>query len=168
MKLDYCAYVIRNVWMFEIGATMTSKLKLMAVLAHPDDESLGLGGVLAKYSSQNIDIFLVTATRGQRGRYGDLPQKPSLEEIGRMREKELRAAAIKLGVRDVELLDYVDGDLDQADPKIVIAEIVRSIRKHKPDIIVTFGPEGVYGHPDHIAISQFATAAAVASADPDY
>lgn len=147
---------------------MTDDLRLMAVLAHPDDESLGLGGVLARYNHEGIKTTLVTATRGERGRYGDLPERPSLEEVGRMREKELRSASLKLGIREVEFLDYKDGDLDRADPHEAISKITHCIRRHRPQVVLTFGPEGAYGHPDHIAISQLTTAAITASADSDF
>lgn len=143
-------------------------LKLMCVLAHPDDESLGTGGTLARYASEGVETYVITATRGERGRFGDAAERPPLEVVGRAREAELRAAAQVLGVREVRFLDYIDGDLDQADPQEVIAKIAKEIRRTRPHVIVTFGFEGAYGHPDHIAISQFATAAVICAADPDY
>src|SRR5512141_1376581 len=91
-------------------------LRLMCVLAHPDDESLGTGGALAKYAAEGIETYLVTATRGERGWPGNPEDDPGLEALGRLREAELRCAAQKLGVCEVTLLDYVDGDLDQAQP----------------------------------------------------
>src|SRR5262249_53361398 len=95
--------------------------RLMAVLAHPDDESLGVGGTLAKYASGGIDVFLVTATRGDNGRFrgirrGD-PDHPGRQALGDIREQELRAAAATLGVREVSLLGYEDGQLDRANPR---------------------------------------------------
>jgi LmbE family N-acetylglucosaminyl deacetylase len=147
---------------------MKNPLKLMCVLAHPDDESLGTGGVLAKYAAEGIETHLVTATRGERGWPGDPKDDPGREALGRMREAELRCAAHSLGVREVTLLDYVDGDLDQAHPTEAIAKIVELFRRVRPDIVVTFGPDGTYGHPDHIAICQFTTAAIVCAADPNY
>ena len=95
---------------------MTDTLKLMAILAHPDDESLGTGGVLAKYASEGVETYVVTATRGERGRYHDGTESPGLEAMGRIRGEELLAAANVLGVKEVSFLDYVDGELDQADP----------------------------------------------------
>jgi LmbE family N-acetylglucosaminyl deacetylase len=97
----------------------------MAVLAHPDDESLGIGGTLAKYAADGTDTFLVTATRGEAGRYrgiraGD-PGHPSPSGLAKIREAELGAAAAVLGVRDVSLLDYHDRCLDRADPRHAIA-----------------------------------------------
>ena len=81
---------------------------------------------------------------------------------------ELRAAASVLGVRDVSLLDYRDQHLDRANPREVVADIAGHLRRVRPDVVVTFGPDGAYGHPDHIAISQFTTAAIVAAADPAF
>jgi len=142
----------------------------MAVLAHPDDESLGIGGTLAKYASEGADVFLLTATRGDRGRYRDFrfgePQHPGSSALATIRERELRAAASALGVQDVALLDYRDQELDRVDPRHVIAAIVEHLGRVHPDVVITFGPDGAYGHPDHIAISQLVTAAVVAAADP--
>jgi len=145
---------------------------LMAVLAHPDDESLGVGGTLAKYAALGVDVHLVTATRGNAGRYrgirpGD-PGHPGAEALGNLRAAELQAAAAALGVRGVSLLDYQDGRLDGANPRHAVASIVRHLRQVRPDVVVTFGPDGAYGHPDHIAISQFTTAAVMAAADPAF
>src|SRR5215471_2845435 len=146
--------------------------KLMAVLAHPDDESLGVGGTLAKYASEGAEVFLVTATRGEGGRYRgfgpDDPHYPGPSALAIIRETELRAAAAALGIREVSLLDYRDQHLDRANPREAIAAIVRHIRRVQPHVVVTFGPDGAYRHPDHIAISQFTTAAVVAAADPAF
>jgi len=147
---------------------MSVTRRLMAVFAHPDDESLGVGGTLAKYAAEGVEISLVTATRGDAGRYNGLrggePGHPGSEALGRIREAELRAAAAVLGVRDVSVLDYRDGQLDRADPREAIGRIVAEIRRVRPQVVLTFGPDGAYGHPDHIAISQFTTAAIVAAA----
>lgn len=143
-------------------------LRLMAVLAHPDDESLGIGGTLAKYTAEGVGTYLLTATRGERGWRGDLAADPGLEAFGKAREAELLAAAKILGLREVHFLNYLDGDLDQADPAGAIGQIVGHLRRLRPQVVLTFGPEGAYGHPDHMAISQFTTAALVAAADPAY
>src|SRR6185436_13070895 len=141
--------------------------RLLAVLAHPDDESLGVGGTLAKYASEGVDVFLLTATRGDSGRYrghrADDHQHPGPLALAKIREAELRAAAAVLGVHEVSLLDYHDQHLDCANPRQVIAEIAGHLQRVQPDVVVTFGPDGAYGHPDHIAISQFTTAAFVAA-----
>ena len=72
---------------------MTEKFKLLAILAHPDDESLGFGGTLAKYAAEGVETHLVTATRGERGRSGSGDKQLEPREVGRLREAELRAAA---------------------------------------------------------------------------
>ena len=143
-------------------------LRLMCVLAHPDDESLGTGGTLAKYAAEGVETYLVTATRGERGRCGDGGERPAPEIVGRLRETELRAAANELGVREVSVLGYPDGALDTVDPARAQEAIARNFRRIRPDVVITFGPEGAYGHPDHIGISQFTMAAAVRAAGRDY
>jgi len=145
-----------------------SNLRLMAILAHPDDESLGLGGTLAKYAAEGVETYLVCATRGERGRFGIAEIRPADEVVGRAREAELRAAARELRIKEVHFLDYIDKGLDQADPDEAIGRIVAHLRRVKPQVVLTFAPDGGYGHPDHIAISQFAAAAIVAAADEEY
>jgi LmbE family N-acetylglucosaminyl deacetylase len=144
----------------------------MVVAAHPDDETLGFGGTLARYASEGVATFLVTATRGERGRYFGHPpgsaEHPGSAELAAIRERELHAAALALGISHVDLLDYRDQELDQATAADAVAAIVRCIRAARPQVLLTFAPDGAYGHPDHIAISQFATAAAVAAADAGF
>ncbi len=147
---------------------MTQPLKLLAVLAHPDDESLGFGGTLARYAAEGVETHLVTATRGERGRFGRYGKTADPADVGRVREAELHAAAAALGIREVSILGYPDGGVDQVDTATAIREVVQHIRRVRPDVIVTFGPEGGYGHPDHIAISQFTTAAIVCAGDASY
>jgi len=147
---------------------VAEQLRLMCVLAHPDDESLGNGGMLAKYAAEGIETYLVTATRGERGWQGAEHDNPGLAALGAIREAELHGAVQVLGIRALHFLDYIDGDLDQAEPTEAIAKIVTHLRQIKPHVVVTFGPSGAYGHPDHIAISQLTTAACVAAADARY
>ena len=142
--------------------------KLLAVLAHPDDESLGVGGTLAKYASEGVEVFVLTATRGDAGRYrGHRPGARSSRSaaLAESARPGTRAAAAALGVTDVSLLDYHDGQLDRADPRQVIQDVAGHLGRIRPDVVVTFGPDGAYGHPDHIAISQFTTAAIVVAAE---
>jgi LmbE family N-acetylglucosaminyl deacetylase len=145
---------------------------MMVVGAHPDDETLGFGGVLARYAREGVETFVLSATRGQRGRhFGQLfgsPEHPGARPLGEIRERELRAAGEALGVREVLFLNYEDSLLDGADPGAVIADLVRELRRVRPPVVLTFAPDGAYGHPDHIAISQLTTAAIVASADAGF
>jgi LmbE family N-acetylglucosaminyl deacetylase len=127
-----------------------------------------MGGTLAKYAAEGVATYLVTATRGERGWFGDEREYPGPEALGCLREAELLAAAQALGVREVKFLDYMDGDLDQADPAEAAAKIAGHLRRVKPHVVITFAPEGAYGHPDHIAISQFTTAAVVGAADSTF
>lgn len=147
---------------------MTPNLKLMCILAHPDDESLGTGGILASYAAEGVETYLLMATRGERGWFGPEADYPGPARLGQIREKELRAAAEVLNLRELTFLDYQDGDLDQAAPDQAIGQIVAHLRRVQPQVVVTFDPYGSYGHPDHIAISQFTTAATVAAADLTY
>lgn len=147
---------------------MTEPLKLLCILAHPDDESLATGGILARYAAEGVETYLITATRGERGWFGDPADYPGPTALGQIREQELRAAAEVLGLKEVIFLDYIDGDLDQAGSEKVIDELVSEIRRIRPQVVVTFDPNGVYGHPDHIAISQFTTAAIMVAAQSDY
>lgn len=147
---------------------MPDQLKLMCVLAHPDDESMGTGGILAKYATEGVATSLICATRGERGWMGAPEEAPGLEVLGRLREAELLQAARALGLGQVEFLDYIDGELDQVDPAQAIARIVKHVRKIRPHVVVTFPPDGAYGHPDHIAISQLTAAALVSAADCNY
>jgi LmbE family N-acetylglucosaminyl deacetylase len=148
---------------------MSSRHRLLAVLAHPDDESLGVGGTLAKCAAEGADVFLITATRGEGGRFRGHPcgdtRHPGRPALGSIRAAELRAAAGELGVREVSLLDYHDQHLDSVPPREAVGRIATQVRAFRPEVVLTFGPDGAYGHPDHIAISQFTTAAIVAAAD---
>ena len=153
------------------AARADTSYRLMAVVAHPDDEALGLGGTLAKYASEGVDTLLLTATRGESGRYrghrGD-EYHPGPEKLAKIRESELRAAASVLGIREVTLLDYPDQGLDRADAGEAIAQIATHLRRTRPDVVLTFPPDGAYGHPDHIAICQYTTAAVAAAASPSF
>ncbi|NJN80187.1 MAG: PIG-L family deacetylase [Anaerolineales bacterium] len=145
-----------------------AQLKLLAVFAHPDDESMGLGGTIAKYSAQGVETHLVCASRGERGWAGEPKQNPGLKRLGEIRTKELENAVKILGMKSLSFLDYIDGDVDKANHSQAISKIVTHIRKIKPQVVVTFAGDGAYGHPDHIAISQFTTAAIVCAADSSY
>jgi LmbE family N-acetylglucosaminyl deacetylase len=142
---------------------VTAPLRLLCVLAHPDDESLGTGGILAKYAAEGVETFLITATRGERGRIGT--ERPGPEVVGPVREAELRRAVDVLGVKELHLLGYMDGELDQVEPAGAVARIAALVRAIRPQVVVTFGADGAYGHVDHVAISQLTGAALLAAAN---
>jgi LmbE family N-acetylglucosaminyl deacetylase len=147
---------------------MKDDLRLMCVLAHPDDESLGAGGIIAKYAHEGVDVYLITATLGEHGWPGNPEAYPGPGVLGDIRQEELHAAARILGVREGAFLGYIDGQVDQVDPAEAIAKISMHIRRLRPQVIITFDPFGVYGHPDHIAISQFTHAAVLRAASGYY
>ena len=127
---------------------------LLVVTAHPDDESFPMGGTIAKYAAEGRRVVLVSATRGEAGIPG-----LSAKETAHIREAELRASAQVLGVSRLEFLDYVDGEFDQADEAQVITKLLAIFRKENPAVVITFGPDGISGHPDHLATHRFVTRA---------
>lgn len=147
---------------------MNELLRLMAIFPHPDDETLGLGSTLARYSSEGVETYLLCATRGERGWFDSEGPDPGLEGVARIREAELRCASENLGLHEVNFLDYIDGDVDQANPEEIIGKLVSHMRRIKPHVMITFGPDGAYGHPDHIALSQFTSGAVVCAADRNF
>jgi LmbE family N-acetylglucosaminyl deacetylase len=153
------------------------RLTLMAVFAHPDDESFGSGGSLARYGSDpDVRVVLVCATRGEAGEISD-PGLATTERLGEVREQELRCACRALGIEALFLLDYRDsgmaGTAENVDPRALamadfdeaVGKIVAHIRREQPDVVVTFDETGGYGHPDHIAIHYHTKAAFEAAAD---
>jgi N-acetyl-1-D-myo-inositol-2-amino-2-deoxy-alpha-D-glucopyranoside deacetylase len=140
-----------------------SRQTLLAVLAHPDDESFGMGGTLALYASRGVDVHLVCATRGEVGEMSPELLK-GFNSVAERREAELRCAAGILGLKGVHFLDYRDsgmpGSPDNRHPRAlaaqpldeVAANVVCYIRQLKPQVVLTFDPIGGYRHPDHIAI----------------
>jgi LmbE family N-acetylglucosaminyl deacetylase len=148
---------------------------ILAVLAHPDDESFGMGGTLALYARKGYDVYYVCATRGEVGTV-DPEYMKGFKSIGELREGELRCAAEHLGLKNVFFLDYRDsgmpGSEDNKHPNAqinhsldeVAGKVVKYIRELKPDIVLTFDPIGGYRHPDHIHIQQ-ATALAFEKSD---
>src|SRR5215207_9301381 len=132
---------------------------LAAVFAHPDDETFATGGTVAKYAAEGARVSLYCATDGDAGRSSGIPFS-SREELGRIRRVELLDACARLGVRVVEHGGHADGALNAADPDVVIGQIVAFLRRERPEVVLTFGPEGApTGHRDHRAICRFATSA---------
>jgi LmbE family N-acetylglucosaminyl deacetylase len=156
---------------------MADKKILLAVLAHPDDESFGMGGTLALYASRGVEVHLVCATRGEVGEATPELLK-GFDSIASLRESELKCAAGILGLAGVHFLDYRDsgmpGTADNNHPRALSAQpldevamkIVRMIRKLKPQVVLTFDPIGGYRHPDHIAIQQATVRACEQAGNP--
>ena len=152
-----------------------STKRLLGLFAHPDDEG-SLSGALLKYSISGDETGLVCATRGEVGEIAD-PALATPENLGQVREGEMRAAAEVLGVHNLWFLDYRDsgmagtpGNQDsrafaQANAAEVVGKLVAIIRQFRPQVMVTFDESGAYGHPDHIAIYRHTTSAFYAAAD---
>ncbi|MDR6555085.1 PIG-L family deacetylase [Paenibacillus qinlingensis] len=132
--------------------------KLLAVFAHPDDESFICGGTLAKYASERVDITLVSATRGEMGRRMGNPPYLNRESMAAAREMELRSACDSLGIQRLLFLDIRDKTVEFADESSLTSRIADLIYEVKPDVVLTFH-EKLGGHPDHCAIGKATTAA---------
>ena len=136
---------------------------LLAIFAHPDDETFRCGGTLALLAQRGVRVQVLTATRGQAGSRGN-PPLCAPEELPAVRENELRCACSVLGIQPPILLDYQDGQLAEADPEQLAAQILQIVKETRPQVMLTFGADGLSGHPDHIAIG-FAAAEAFRRAD---
>jgi len=142
---------------------------LLAIFAHPDDESLVAGGTLARYAAEGWRTALICATRGEWGPISD-ESLADYENLGEVRERELRAACDVLGISWLRFLDLEDGGvaaMDAGEEEAALEKIARAIRELRPQIVITFGPDGLYGHADHIAIGQLTTKARALAADPN-
>ncbi|MBI4233621.1 MAG: PIG-L family deacetylase [Chloroflexi bacterium] len=137
---------------------------LLGIFAHPDDESWGMGGTLVKYSSQGVYVALLCATRGEAGEIAD-PSLATREELGQVRAGELRRAARVLGVRHLRFLGVIDGQAQYWDIERTREQVVRAIRELRPQVVVTFGPDGATGHQDHIMTFRLATEAFILASD---
>jgi LmbE family N-acetylglucosaminyl deacetylase len=144
--------------------------KILAVLAHPDDESFGMGGTLALYAQKGYEVHLVCATLGEAGTVDD-EFLQNFDSISALREAELRCAAQSLELSGLHLLGYRDSGMpdtpENEHPAALVnhsidevaGKVVRYMREIKPDIVLTFDPIGGYRHPDHIHIQKAATLA---------
>ena len=147
---------------------------LLAVFAHPDDESLACGGLLSWCAELGAEVSLLCVTDGEHGQDNDGARPgPSgsvsgpAPSLGDTRAKELRAAACVLGVANLVLLHHEDGMLPWMDAEQLETDIGRTIRQLRPDVVITFGEDGLYWHPDHIAVHERTTAAVAALNDAD-
>lgn len=124
--------------------------KMLLVFAHPDDESIGVGGTVAKYVKAGWQVDLVCATKGEAGNSG--PYTVSGSALGSIRVTELREAARILGISDTKTLDYPDGKLAALTPGTLEDPLYRAMESGLPDVVITFDQTGVSNHPDHIKV----------------
>ncbi len=133
-------------------------LKLLCVVAHPDDECFAFGGALALAADRGVEVHVICLTDGQAAT--NRGESSSDEDLGRMRREEFARSCAVLGVKSHELLDYQDGQLEFADFHRAAGRLVELIRKRKPQVVLTFGLDGALNkHPDHTMISAFTSAA---------
>ncbi len=154
---------------------MANKLSLLGAYGHPDDEQ-GVSGLMRKYANAGVNVTLVCATRGEAGEIAP-GVNATPQTLGQVREEELRCAAEKIGLTNLYFLDYRDsgmiGTPPNDDPRClwqanlleVTEKLVRLVRRHKPQVLLTFDPNGGYGHPDHIKIHQAALMAYFVAGD---
>jgi LmbE family N-acetylglucosaminyl deacetylase len=132
--------------------------RILGVFAHPDDEVFCVGGTMATYVDAGDATMIVSATRGEAGQIRDATAA-TRATLGQAREQELREACRCLGVQEVRLLDHRDGTLASIDHEAFVDEVGRVIDEFDPDVVVTFGADGFYGHPDHVTVGLVVTAA---------
>lgn len=158
---------------------MSESLTLMIVHAHPDDECIGTGGVLARYADEGARTVLVTCTLGEEGEIV-VPEMDTPENHARLAEiryEELKAAADILRISDLEILPYRDSGMMgrpsnahpecfwQADLDEATGRLVRLVRQYRPHVLISYNEEGGYGHPDHINAHKITVAAFDAAGD---
>jgi mycothiol conjugate amidase Mca len=156
------------------------QLTLMAIHAHPDDECIGTGGILARYSNEGLYTVLVTATRGEEGEIVDPAMDPEVvrPQLGEVRVEELGRSCLQLGIDECHLLGYRDSGmagtpanthpacLAQANLHEATGRLVRLIRELRPHVLTCYDENGGYGHPDHIQVHRMTVAAFHAAGDP--
>jgi LmbE family N-acetylglucosaminyl deacetylase len=131
------------------------RLSLLAVFAHPDDETFRPGGTLALLARHGVEVHVLTATRGQAGSCGD-PPLCTREGLPAVRERELRCACTALGVEPPRLLEYQDGQLAEVAPEEISEHILGRVAEVNPQVLLSFGSDGLSGHADHIAVGRAA------------
>jgi LmbE family N-acetylglucosaminyl deacetylase len=151
----------------------------MVIVAHPGDESFGFGGAIASAAAAGAYVVVVCVTRGWfDARMKEAPPSPggknrdvklgavTWRNLDTVREDELRRSVALLGVRVLRMLDYSEGDLDRVDFDQLVSRLVEPIRMHRPEVILSFGPDGITGDPDHVVLSRAVSAAYARAGEP--
>jgi LmbE family N-acetylglucosaminyl deacetylase len=139
---------------------------LLVVMAHPDDESMGCGGIIVRHTRAGVKTHLICASYGEAGWSGK-PPGARQEDLAEIRAGELERAAHALGLNGVELWDYPDASVGMSDQQEITQRIWEEISRLRPRAVVGWGPDGAYGHPDHIAMGACTDAAVGAMAEGD-
>lgn len=134
-------------------------LRVVGVFAHPDDDTYGVGGSLALHPAESVAITVVMATSGEAGHIAD-PSLATRETLGQVREDEDLASWRALGLEpDVRFLRHGDGRLGDLPRERLAADVLAVLEEVRPHVVITFGPDGITGHEDHVAIGAAATEA---------
>lgn len=136
------------------GPVPNHPFSLLAVFAHPDDETFRCGGTLALLARRGVQVWVLCATRGEAGVANVDPQ-----QAGQIRQAELQCACRALGVQPPRFLNYQDGTLSQIDDARAVAQIAAVVRELRPHVLLTWPPDGLSGHADHICVSRWAALA---------
>ena len=131
---------------------------ILCVFAHPDDESLACGGTLARASDAGANVIVFCASRGEAGSTSDRALVPD-GDLGRARVRELSHAARVLGIAEIAVMDHPDGELRWNQAANMEMEIAHTLKRHRPDAVITFGEDGLYWHADHIGMYEHTKAA---------
>jgi LmbE family N-acetylglucosaminyl deacetylase len=141
-----------------VSASSRRPPRLLGIFAHPDDETVCAGATFAKYASAGAEVRVISLTKGAAGQIRDA-SVATRSTLAGVREKELDAAGIELGLTETRCLDYPDGGLAEIDNQMLVSLASELIRESNPDVVITFGPDGFSGHSDHIAVGAAVTAA---------
>jgi LmbE family N-acetylglucosaminyl deacetylase len=151
---------------------------LMVIVAHPGDEAFGFAGAIASAAAEGAYVVVVCATRGYfdprismkppapGGRNRDLLESLGWRNLDTVREDEMRRSAALLGVNVLRMLDYAEGDLPTVDYHHLVGRLVEPIRMHQPEVVLTFGPDGVTGDSDHATLSRAVADAVQQASEP--
>ena len=142
-------------------------MRILGVFAHPDDESFCAGGTFARNADHGAEVMVVSAIRGEAGQINSAGLA-TRRTLGCVREQEFHLACQQLGVQHALCLDLGDGMLTELGPDVLTGHVCEIIRSFRPDVFITFGPDGGFGHPDHSAISAATTAACKDSGDSSH
>jgi N-acetyl-1-D-myo-inositol-2-amino-2-deoxy-alpha-D-glucopyranoside deacetylase len=137
---------------------------VLGLFSHPDDESILAGGTLAACARAGLEVGVVSLTRGEAGESAD-PELATPEDLASARPRELEQAGRALGVSWTECLDFPDGSLGEVPAAELTEAVAQRIGEHRPEAVITFAPDGLYWHPDHLATHRV-TLEAVAGAGP--
>jgi LmbE family N-acetylglucosaminyl deacetylase len=169
--------IIEEFFMSQSQPDFRPEFRMLACFAHPDDEAFPVGGALATHAARGVKVRLVTTTLGEEGEIRQ-PGAATPETLGEVRRVELARAVRVLGLAEHEVYGYRDSGMVGTPPNEhplafvnapaaeVVERLVGEIRRFRPQVVLTFEPGGLYGHPDHIAISRHTTEAFEKASDP--